>query len=171
MAFVWPSLALFSAFFVAAAFDGAYFHSYRFRLSEHAESRTEHALHTARAVLMPATIALLFTPGGAALACAAVLIGLDLVVGLLDVVVERWSRERFGGLPHGEYMTHLIATVFHVGAEALAIAGRLSGPAAPLDPRANALVLAVVIGSSLAAIQHIVLLARGFRSPASEAVR
>jgi len=164
MAFVWPSLALFSLFFVAAAVDGMYFHFRRFRLWEHAETRTEHALHTARAVLMPPTIALLFTPGKAALVCAAVLVGLDFLVALLDVVVERRSRERFGGLPHGEYMTHLVATVFHVGAETLAFAGRLSDTADPLCPAANALVIAMVVGSSLVAIQHVVLLTRGARA-------
>jgi hypothetical protein len=171
MPFVWPSLALFSAFFVAAAFDGMYFHFRRFRLWEHAETRTEHALHTARAVLMPPTIAMLFSPGNAALVCAAFLVGLDFVVAMLDVMVERRSRERFGGLPHGEYVTHVLATVFHVGAETLAFAGRFSEGATRLGVWENALVITMVVGSSVVAIQHVVLLARGLWCPATGALR
>jgi len=171
MPVVWLSLALFCAFFVTAAIDGMYFHFQRFRLWQHPETRTEHALHTARAVLMPPTIAFLFAPGHAALACAAVLVGLDLIASLLDVAVERRSRERFGGLPHGEYVIHLVATVFHVEAVTLAFAGRLSGIAAPPVGWAHGLVIVMVVGASFAAIQHVVLLCRGFVATPAGAVR
>jgi hypothetical protein len=161
MPFVWPSLALFCAFFVAAAIDGLYFHFRRFRLWHHADTRTEHALHTARAVLMPPTIATLFSSGRATLLVAAVLVGLDFIASMFDVVVERRSRARFGGLPHAEYLTHVVATVFHVGAVTLAFAGRLSGIPAPTCALTNALVITMVAGASVVAVQHIVLLCRG----------
>jgi hypothetical protein len=165
MSFVWPSLVLFLAFFAVAAIDGVYFHFRRFRLWAHAETRLEHALHTTRAVLAPPMIALLYAAGDPALVGAAVLVVLDGFAALADVAVERRSRERFGGLPHGEYLTHLAATAFHVAAIALAFAARLSADAAVAPPGAELarhLVIVMVAGSSLGAIHHVLLLARGF---------
>jgi hypothetical protein len=166
MILVWPSLLLFVGFFAVAAVDGLYFHFRRFRLWAHAETWTEHALHTARALLMPLTLAFLFLPGRAPLAAAAVFAGLDLVAGGLDVMVERRSRERFGGLPHGEYVAHLLATTLHVSAEALAFSARLFTDAPLADvayPRAaSALVIALVAGAFIGAVHHVVLLARGY---------
>jgi hypothetical protein len=166
MSFVWPSLVFFLAFFAVAAVDGVYFHLRRFRLWQHGDTRLEHALHTGRAVLIPPTIAALFTPGRGTLYMAAGLVAADLLIAALDVIVERRSRERFGGLPHGEYVTHLVATVFHTVAITLAFVGRIfpeAGPATACPSCAQAVVIVLVAGATLGAVQHVALLLRGAR--------
>jgi len=156
------SVALFVAFSGVAAFDATYFHFRRFRLWAHPETRAEHAAHAARAMLMAPMLVLLFSPGRTALAGATVLVALDFVAAGIDVALERRSRVRFGGLPHGEYVVHLLATTFHVAALALAFAGRL-GPGGDTAPsRGMVAVLSVlVVGSSVSAAQHLVLCCRG----------
>jgi hypothetical protein len=156
---LWPALALFVAFLATAAVDGVWFHERRFRLWAHPETRLEHALHTIRALLLPPTIYFLFRD---ALALALACIALDFVAAVFDVVVERRSRRRFGGLAHGEYAVHLLATLLHGSALALAVTARLVG-AVPLGTVGDGAVLVLVLGSSIAAIQHVVLLLRGRR--------
>lgn len=168
MSLYWLALGFFVAFLGVAAVDGVYFHLGRFRLWAHAETRLEHAVHTARAVLMPPAIAALFLPGSG-WRIAAMLVALDTAAAALDVAVEWESRSVFGGLPRGEYATHLVATALHVAACTLAFAAKLlpdagSSPACP--GCAVPIVLALVLVTSLTAIQHIVLLARG-RKPST----
>jgi hypothetical protein len=160
------AIALFAAFSAVAAFDATYYHFRRFRLWQHPETQREHAFHTARAVLMAPALFFLFSPGRGALIAGAVLVGLDLLAGILDVAVERDSRAKLGGLPHGEYVAHLVATVLHVAAEVLVFVGRLM-PDASAEPCgwARAIVAVLIAGSALGAIQHLVLMARGARSP------
>jgi len=156
------SVAFFVAFAAVAAFDATYFHLRRFRLWAHPETRGEHAAHAARAMLMGPMLVLLFSPGRAALGLATVFVALDFVAAGIDVAIERRSRVRFGGLPHGEYVVHLAATTFHVAALALAFAGRLGpgGDAAP-SRGMTAVLAALVVGSLLSAVQHLVFCCRG----------
>lgn len=159
------SLGLFGAFLAVGAIDALVYHHLRFRLAEHAETRGEHATHTARAVLLPPTLVALYA-GRGALGAAAVLVALDVVAAGVDVACERASRRRFGGLPHGEYAVHLAATVLHVAALATAFVARAADPSAAVAGWVSSAGLVLAAGSSLAALHHVHGLVRGTLRPA-----
>ncbi len=161
----WTSLLFLLCFLAAGGVDGFYFHMIRFRLWERPESRLEHVLHTARAVLLPPTLwALYLANRDVGLPLAAFLVALDVIATVLDVMVEPESRKSIGGLPSSEVALHVGATVFHVGAIALAVAARIWEPAASRARCVPALVASLVVVSTLAAVHHLVLVACGSRS-------
>jgi hypothetical protein len=166
-------VAMIAAFAVGGV-DGLLFHLKRFRLFAHAESRFEHALHTGRALLaIPAVIFLyLLEPTGLALYAALVAALADQILMVTDLVVEKRSRLRFGGLPHAEYMVHITANSLHAVAFALAFA---SVPASAWSLTADwsrsslpAFLQWVAVGMVAAAViatcQHVVLLCSNLRS-------
>jgi hypothetical protein len=150
------------------AVDGLYFHLRRFRLYEHAESRFEHAIHTGRAWLAVPALALLYLvdSGGPALYAALGVVLADQVLAGLDLWVERKSRARWGGVPHGEYVVHVVAHAFHGIGIALAFASRpgwawswsASSQASSLPELARWLVVVLAGGAAIAAVQHVFLL-------------
>ncbi len=95
------------------AFDIAYFHTYRCRLSRRPESRTEAWIHVVRGVVYTLQLALVpnarFT--GAWYGAFVALFVADVAVALLDVAVEPASRRSQGGLPGGEYFMHIVLSV------------------------------------------------------------
>lgn len=121
---IWLSLGLMVAFFIVAAVDGVYFHLWKFRLFARPESRVEHALHTARALLAAPIVGLLYITPPGPLLVVSVLVGLDQLAAVVDVLIEPKSRKLLGGLPRSEFQAHVLATIFHVGAIALAIIAR-----------------------------------------------
>ena len=127
------------------------------RLWARAESRVEHLVHTARAVLLAPTIWALYLAGRSGLYIAIVLVGLDVIATALDVLVEPESRKEIGGVPRTELALHIAATVFHVGAIGLAFVAAVSG-SPPLRPDLVALVAnSMVVVSLGAAVHHIAL--------------
>lgn len=110
-----------------ATYDGAYLHLWKFELFNKEESTFEHHTHTARALLFPAIVYLLFVDTsfvGFWLGLALVLI--DLIVLGLDAYSEKESRSFMNGLPQWEYILHLFANSFHFAAIVLIIAARTS---------------------------------------------
>lgn len=107
-----PSLLL-AVIGLLGAFDIAYFHWYRCRLSERAESRVEAWIHVARGFLYAAQFVVV--PGvrlqGAWYAALVVLFAADVGVAIADVAVEPASRRSQGGLPRGEYIMHIVLSV------------------------------------------------------------
>jgi hypothetical protein len=161
----WISLLFLLGFFVAGGLDGIYFHIARFRLWSRPESRLEHALHAARAVLLPPTIwALYLADRRVGLSLAVFLVALDVIATVMDVIVEPESRKGIGGLPLGEVALHVAATVFHVGALGLAFAAQIYDVAPPRAEVVMMIATALVVMSSIAAVHHLVLIACG--SPA-----
>jgi hypothetical protein len=80
----------------------------------------------------------------------------------IDVATERDSRARLGGLPHGEYVAHLLATTLHVGAIATAFFARaLAGESLALTPPGAIVVDALVAGAALSTVQHLAYLVLG----------
>jgi hypothetical protein len=160
-----PALAL-------GAVDGVYFHLRRFELFAQAESRSEHLVHTVRAILLLPTIALLYLlePAGTLLLVAALVIVADGAALFADLLIEQRSRVRLGGIPHAEYVIHVLANGLHAVSLALALA---SAPASawsvsgvslarsplPLPARCVAAVLLLVV--AVTAVQHVLLLHRG----------
>lgn len=158
--FSWISLAFFTAFLLVASIDGIYYHLHRFRLWAHRETWGEHVLHTLRAELVPLMLWAFFMQGPA-LGLAAALVGLDVLATVLDVRIEPKSRRRFGGLPRGELLVHVVATVLHVVALGAGFAAKLSGEALPTSAGFGALVVVLLLGSTAAAVQHVILAVRG----------
>lgn len=107
--------------------DGLYLHLWKYRLHARSQTRLEHIAHTGRALLLPAVlyVALLGTgiPLVTRIGWLITLAAADWAIGIWDALLERRSRQGLGGLPHHEYLVHLIATGVHSGAEALSIAG------------------------------------------------
>lgn len=158
---------LFGAFLLGAL-DGVYFHLRRYRLFAFPESRREHAIHTARAVLVLPPLALLYLAdaAGPCLWIAAAAIAVDQVMLALDLREEATSRRRFGGLSPAEYQIHVAANGLHGIALALALASRpVSAWSGSCSLEASSLPFAVLtllavlwLGSAAAAIQHVALL-------------
>ena len=113
------------AFMLLATYDGAYLHLWKFELFNRKESAFEHKTHTARALLFPAIVYLLFidvSMVGFWLGLALVLI--DLIVLGIDAYSEKESRSFMNGLPQWEYILHLFSNSFHFAAIILIIATR-----------------------------------------------
>lgn len=126
-----PTLAnaaavLLAVFAALAAVDGLYIHLWRLRLHARPETRREHWLHTARALLFPPVLLGLFAlPTGGVLLWGAIAAAvLDLAAGLWDVAIERESRAQLGGLGTAEYIVHVAVSMVHSGALALVLAAR-----------------------------------------------
>ncbi len=119
-------LALYSAI---AFVDGVVIHLVLLRLHERDETRHEHTLHTARAVLFALGLPLLFIyeTGGALLWLGAALIAVDFGFGFWDAWVERDARAELGGLGRAEYLVHVGASVVHGAMVALILASRPLG--------------------------------------------
>jgi hypothetical protein len=164
-------LGLLVAAFALGAIDGIYFHLQRFRLFAHAESRSEHLIHSLRALLSLPLLWLLFlrAPSGLALHLAAALALTDQLALVADLIIERKSRASLGGLPHAEYMIHVGANALHSVGLALAFAAR---PAASwhslafvtepslLSSELQWAVVGFVVLGGLATAQHVYLWCR-----------
>lgn len=105
------------------AFDVAWFHTRRARLTARPECRREAWLHVVRGVVYAAQF--LLVPNvrfaGAWVLALGALFVVDATVAALDVLEEPRSREAQGGLPAGEYLMHVVLSVL-VGAMLHAVA-------------------------------------------------
>jgi hypothetical protein len=120
---------LLAAFLPLAAYDGIYLHLWRYRLFARAESRREHFVHTADAVLFAPTVFLLYVcrSGGALLWIAVGLVAIAQLVALADLVSERDSRASLGGLSTTEYVLHVVIMSLRTASIALILAARPEG--------------------------------------------
>ena len=123
--FDWSALFLI-AFAGLSMIDGVYLHLFKFRLPARVESRGEHLLHTARAVLFVPTLLFVLsgTSSGPALWLGVAVLALDLAATLGDVWTERSSRTFQRGLPTYEAALHVVLTVFHAAAVGLSLYAR-----------------------------------------------
>jgi hypothetical protein len=107
-----PCLLL-TAMGLLGAFDIAWFHTHKARLTAHAASRREVWLHVARGVVYAAQFALVPNvrfAGGWYGAFVGLFVA-DIAIAALDVAVETASRRAQGGLPAGEYFMHITLSV------------------------------------------------------------
>jgi hypothetical protein len=99
---------------VLGAFDIVYFHWHRADLAHRPESRTEAWIHVARGLVY--TLQLAVVPelrfGGAWFLAFAGLYVADVAVAMADVLVEPASRRSLGGLFGGEYLMHVVLSLF-----------------------------------------------------------
>ena len=109
------------------AFDEAYYHQYIGRILWRKECREENLLHLMRTFSF-SIIFLIFSSidlQGYYILVLSFLFFADLIVGFLDIIVERRSRSFQGGLISGEYLTHMILS-FHLGALYINLIPRIS---------------------------------------------
>lgn len=156
--------------------DGLYFHLWKYRLYAHAETRYEHKLHTARAVLFLPAVWLLFGKnyGGWLLWLGVFVAAVDLVIEWLDMRCEGPGRQQLGGLATNEYITHLYASGLRLTALVLILAAKpraawaFSAPlelAPPYPQWMTWLAFSALPGSALAVVLHLWLLREKYRAP------
>jgi len=113
------------AFMILATYDGAYLHLWKYELFNKEESTFEHKTHTARALLFPLIVFLLFIDTSIiGFWIGLALVVTDLIVLGIDAYSEKESRSFMNGLPQWEYILHLFANSFHFAAIILIIAAR-----------------------------------------------
>src|ERR1051326_5455629 len=99
------------------AFDIAWFHTKTCRLTERPDSRREVWIHVARGFVY--ALQLVLVPnvvfGGRAYGLFAALFVADVAIAMADILEEPRSRASQGGLPRGEYLMHIVLSLF-VGA-------------------------------------------------------
>ena len=122
------SAVLLAAFAGLSAVDGLYIHLWSYRLHARADSRTEHLLHTGRAVLFPAILWLLYRgdPAGWILWTGVSLALLDTILELADVGSEPASRADLGGLGAVEAVLHAALITLRSASVVLILAARPS---------------------------------------------
>lgn len=159
------SLIFLVLFAILSFVDGVYLHLIIYRLQEKAESKKEHLAHTGRSILfIPITFMLFYwNLSGVSLWFLVVLILIDLVIEAIDVLEERRSRARIGGLSSGEYFLHIILTTTRVAAVTLALASKpleawVSSVDLPIYSETVRLISSQLIpGAVIIAILHITL--------------
>lgn len=150
-----------------AAWDGVYYHLWRFRLFAHDASRTEHLTHTLRALLAgPLALMLFVVPvHGPSLWLALGLAVLDFAILVWDVFSEEQSRRALGGIPPAEYRIHVVAATLHAIGLTLAFAARpasawhpMTSAAEPLPADVVRLGMIIVPGAIALGLLHLALL-------------
>ncbi|CAI2768699.1 hypothetical protein [Flavobacterium collinsii] len=114
-------------FSILAVYDGFYLHIFKYKLHNHPESKTEHLMHTLRAVFFPFILYFLFLKQDCEVSfiIGLILVILDLLVLAVDAYIEKDSREFMGGLPHWEYILHLFVNGFHFASIAVFLSLKL----------------------------------------------
>ncbi|EDP70499.1 hypothetical protein FBALC1_07068 [Flavobacteriales bacterium ALC-1] len=112
-------------FMILATYDGAYLHLWKYELFNRDESLFEHKTHTARAILFPLIVYLLFIDTSIiGFWIGLTLVAVDLIVLGIDAYSEKESRNFMNGLPQWEYIVHLFSNSLHFAAIVLIIAAR-----------------------------------------------
>lgn len=115
------------SFMVLATYDGFYLHIWKYELFKRKESVFEHKTHTARAILFPLIIWLLFIKSDeSSFWIGMFLVTIDLIILGIDALAEGDSRKSLGGLPKWEYVLHLFANSFHFASVLLMVATKTS---------------------------------------------
>ena len=101
---------------MVGAFDGVYYHYYKFRLHLYEKTKIEHFIHGTRGLVFApiALIFFVFNVSGLIYLFGFGLLILDTALEIIDIREEKTAREIFGGTPFGETLAHIIATLFRV---------------------------------------------------------
>tara|TARA_R110002033_G_scaffold57517_1_gene106629 strand:- start:128 stop:700 length:573 start_codon:yes stop_codon:yes gene_type:complete len=114
-------------FSILALYDGFYLHIFKYKLHNHPESKTEHYIHTIRAIFFPAILYFLFLKQDCTISflIGIIIVFLDILVMSIDAYMEKDSREFMGGLPRWEYILHLFVNGFHFASIAVFLSIKL----------------------------------------------
>ena len=145
------SLALFC---LIGAFDGVYYHYYRFRLYKYLETKREHYIHGYRGLVFTpiALLFFVFNTSGVLYLLGLGFLALDTALEVYDILVEKDARAIFGGTPKGETISHVLATSFRIIALGFIIAGKPFGNLLEVDltPPLFSNMYLVILGSGFA---------------------
>ena len=141
---------------LVGSFDASYYHDKKYSLHLYPESIREHLYHTIRAICYPIIVFSLFYKNfvGVLFWVGILAIIIDTIFFMLDAFEEKNSRKKWGGLPHGEYITHLISNTLHY----CAITTILLSKTLLLDeyPKYLSIIALVFMGGgAIIAVQHI----------------
>jgi len=158
-------------FMILATYDGFYLHIFKYGLFNRDESSFEHKTHTARALLFPLIVWLLFINETSFIGflIGIALVFLDLIVLGIDAYSEKESRSFMGGLPTWEYIIHLFSNAFHFSAIILVLALKLeivnsgivflsSLPHSPAHELFTFVSVNVIPGAIILALLHFILI-------------
>ena len=108
-------------FLVLGSIDGIYFHLIKYKLHLHSESRLEHIVHTTRGITLGLITYLIMSHSlhsnpefTTALYLAAGLIVCDLALEVVDIYIEKKSRQNLGGVSSHEMVIHVFASSFRM---------------------------------------------------------
>ena len=143
---------------LAGSFDASYYHDKKYSLHLHSDSIKEHLYHTVRSVCYPIIVFSLFYKNfvGIVFVVGVLAVIVDTLFFILDAVEEKNSRIKWGGLSHGEYMTHLISNTLHYCAITTILLTKLFLAKSDNHPEyLSTISIILVIGGSITAFQHI----------------
>lgn len=105
------TLMILAAVGTIGAIDVFYYHLYRFRLFAQPGSVAEEVTHLLRGAIFVAILLVCLQPADEGWARVAFfLFAADMGNSVVDVLLEKKSREPLGGLPSGEYLVHILST-------------------------------------------------------------
>ena len=143
---------------LAGSFDASYYHDKKYSLHLHSESIKEHLYHTVRSVCYPIIVFSLFYKNffGIVFVVGVLAVIVDTLFFILDAVEEKNSRNKWGGLSHGEYITHLISNTLHYCAITTILLTKLFLSKGDNHPEyLSTISIILVMGGSITAFQHI----------------
>jgi hypothetical protein len=127
------TLTILAAVGTVGAIDVLYYHLYRFRLYSQPGCVAEEVTHLLRNAIFIAILLVCMQPSSPGWARVMFfLIAADLANSVVDVLLERRSRESLGGLPSGEYLVHVLSS-FGTGLAVASYTMSLGSPAPVLD--------------------------------------
>ena len=143
---------------LVGSFDASYYHDKRFSLHLYSDSIKEHLFHTVRATCYPIIVFSLFYKNftGIIFWIGVLAVIVDTIFFLLDSFEEKNSRKKWGGLSHGEYVTHLISNSLHYCAITTMLISKIFLPNYGSYPiYLSGISIVFVAGGILTAVQHI----------------
>ena len=140
------------------SFDLTYYHDKKYSLHLHSESIREHLYHTVRSICYPIIVFSLFYKNfiGIIFWIGVLAIIIDTIFFILDAFEEKNSRNKWGGLSHGESITHLFSNTIHYCAITTILLSKIYLSPSPEYPQYLSITAIIFsIGGTLTAAQHI----------------
>ena len=140
------------------SFDSTFYHDKKYALYLHSSSIKEHLYHTIRSICYPIIIFSLFYENffGILFWIGIIAIIIDTIFFILDVFEEKNSRNKWGGLSHGESIIHLFSNTFHYCAITIMLVSKTYLPPSTNYPQYLSLISIILItGGTITAMQHI----------------
>ena len=140
------------------SFDLTYYHDKKYSLHLYSESIKEHLYHTIRSICYPIIVFSLFYKNffGIIFWIGISTIIIDTIFFILDAFEEKKSRNKWGGLSHGESITHLFSNTVHYCAITTILLSKIYLlPSSDYPQYLSIIAIIFTIGGTLTAIQHI----------------
>ena len=143
---------------ILGSFDLTYYHDKKYSLHLYSESIREHLYHTIRSICYPIIILSLFYKNfvGIIFLLGILAIIIDTIFFILDAFEEKNSRNKWGGLSHGESSTHLFSNTVHYCALTTILLSKIYLSQSPDYPQYLSIISIIfTIGGTLTAMLHI----------------